>query len=93
VTDASFASSSVTRIDLGTNVPVAEATIDIPNSPGNFIAIAPDGRKAYMTDPWDGKVFPIDLTTSPATVGAAIVVGGNPEGWRFHRTGPRRMWP
>ena len=79
----------ITPIDLTTSPPVAEASINIPNSPGNFIAIAPDGRKAYVTDPSDGKVFPIDLTTTPATVGAAIVVGGNPEGVAFSPDGSR----
>jgi len=79
----------ITPVDLTSSPPVAEATIDIPDSPGNFIAITPDGRKAYMTDPRDGKVFPIDLTSSPATVGAAIVVGGNPEGIAFSPDGSR----
>ena len=80
----------ITAVDLTSSPPVAEATIDIPNGPGNFIAISPDGRKAYMTDPQDGKVFPIDLRTrSPATVGAAIVVGGNPEGIAFSPDGSR----
>ncbi len=62
---------------------VAEPSIDIPNPPGNFVAVSPDGRLAYVTDPQDGKVFPVDLTTSPATVGAALSVGGNPEGVAF----------
>jgi YVTN family beta-propeller protein len=79
----------ITPIDLTSSPPVAEASIDIPNSPGNFIAIAPDGRKAYVTDPADGKVFPIDLTTTPATVGAPIAVGGNPEGVAFSPDGSR----
>jgi DNA-binding beta-propeller fold protein YncE len=79
----SGATGQITPIDLTTDPPTPLATINIPSSPGNFIAISPDGRLAYMTDPSDGKVFPIDLATTPATVESAIVVGGNPEGIAF----------
>ncbi len=84
---ATGASGQITPLDLTTSPPTAQATIDIPGSPGNFIAISPDGHKAYMSDPRDGKLFPIDLTITPATVGAAIEVGGNPEGVAFSSTG------
>jgi YVTN family beta-propeller protein len=84
---ATGATGQITPLDLATSPPSAEASIDIPNSPGNFIAISPDGRKAYMSDPRDGRVFPIDLTTSPATPGTAIDVAGNPEGIAFSPDG------
>lgn len=86
---ATGATGQITPLNLTTSPPSAQATIDIPNSPGNFIAISPDGRKAYMSDPRDGKVFPIDLTTSPATPQAAIEVGGNPEGIAFTPDGSK----
>jgi YVTN family beta-propeller protein len=79
----------ISVVDLTVSPPVTSASIDIPMHPGNFIAISPDGRKAYMTDPSDGLVFPIDLTTAPATVGAGINVGGNPEGVAFSPDGTK----
>lgn len=80
---ATGTAGQVTPVDLSTGSAFARASIDIPNSPGNFVAVSPDGRLAYVTDPQDGKVFPLDLTTSPATVGAPLSVGGNPEGVAF----------
>src|SRR6202012_2387291 len=80
---ATGAAGQVTPVDLSSGSAFARASIDIPNSPGNFVAVSPDGRLAYVTDPRDGEVFPVDLTTSPATVGAALSVGGNPEGVAF----------
>jgi len=77
----------ITPVDLTRSPPSPLATVNIPSSPGNFIAISPNGRKAYMTDPRDGKVFPVDLTTSPAMPGPAIEVGGNPEGIAFSPDG------
>ncbi|HWF74310.1 MAG TPA: choice-of-anchor D domain-containing protein [Solirubrobacteraceae bacterium] len=86
---ATGASGQITPLDLATTPVSAESTIDIASSPGNFVAIAPNGAKAYMTDPADGKVFPIDLTASSATVGSAINVGGNPEGIAFSPDGSK----
>lgn len=80
---ATGATGQVTPVDLSSGSAFARASINIPNSPGNFVAVSPDGRLAYVTDPQDGKVFPIDLTTSPATVEPALSVGGNPEGVAF----------
>ncbi len=80
---ATGAAGQVTPVDLSSGMAFARASIDIPNSPGNFVAVSPNGRLAYVTDPQDGKVFPVDLTTSPATVGAPLSVGGNPEGVAF----------
>ncbi len=80
---ATGATGQVTPVDLSSGSAFARASIDIPSSPGNFVAVSPNGRLAYVTDPQDGKVFPVDLTTSPATVGTPLSVGGNPEGVAF----------
>ncbi len=42
------------------------------------IAITPDGTFAYVTNSLGDTVSPIELTTSPATVGKAIRVGSGP---------------
>ena len=86
----SAATSAVTPINLAAP-PTAQPSIDFSSNPGNFIAISPNGAKAYVTDPGDGQVVPLSLTTSPATKGAAITVGpkgtSNPEGIAFAPNG------
>lgn len=78
----STASSAVTPVRLGAT-PSAQPSIGFSSNPPNFIAISPDGRKAYVTDPTNGKVVPLDLTTTPAAKGAAVPAGTHPEGIAF----------
>ena len=51
------------------------------------IAISPDGRKAYVADSNNDQVIPIDLTTTPVTLGAPIAVGAGPRGIAFSPDG------
>jgi DNA-binding beta-propeller fold protein YncE len=64
-----------------TPITVASNTAGTPISGGwtspNQIAITPDGKTAYVTDNGSNHVYPINLTTSPATVGMPIQVGGS----------------
>ena len=86
-------SDELTPMNLTGTVPVAEAPIDLTDgltvgrrSP-NYIAISPDGDKAYISDPSNNQVVPVNLSTNPATVEAAIDVGSNPEGIAFSPDG------
>jgi DNA-binding beta-propeller fold protein YncE len=87
-------SEELTPLNLTTGAPMAEAPIDLADgvalghrrSP-NYIAISPDGAKAYISDPSNDQVVPVNLTTTPATVEAAIDVGSNPEGIAFSPDG------
>ncbi|MDI1289113.1 MAG: YncE family protein, partial [bacterium] len=70
---ANKGSSSLTPIDVATNT--AGAAIDLPGPPIE-LEIAPDGNLAYVaisgSKPEIDQVMPIDLTTSPPTLGQAI---------------------
>lgn len=70
---ANKGSNSITPIDVATNT--AGEAIAVPGPPIQM-EIAPDGTFAYVaiagSEPQMDEVVPIDLTTSPATVGAAI---------------------
>jgi YVTN family beta-propeller protein len=87
-------SHALVAVDLTTSPPSAGTPVDLtgtpaPPSPRNTqnIAISPDGRKAYVSDSANNQVIPIDLTTTPVTVGAGITVGSDPEGIAFSPDG------
>jgi YVTN family beta-propeller protein len=50
---------SVTPIDLTTSPPTAGTPIDLTGHVPNFIAISPNGTKAYVSDPQNGSVVPM----------------------------------
>jgi DNA-binding beta-propeller fold protein YncE len=56
-----FANSDVLPVDLATGR--AGKPIVLPGGGAGFIAIAPDGKTAYMTGDNNGGVIPIDLVT------------------------------
>ncbi|MDO9484694.1 MAG: hypothetical protein Q7K25_01325 [Actinomycetota bacterium] len=68
-------SSSITPIDVATNT--AGAAINVPGPPIE-LEISPDGALAYVaiagSAPEIDAVVPMDLTVSPATVGATIAM-------------------
>ncbi len=70
---ANKGSNSLTAIDVATNT--AGAPIDLPGPPIEM-EIAPEGKLAYVaiagSKPEVDEVVPVDLTTSPATLGQAI---------------------
>ena len=70
---ANKGSNSLTAIDVASNT--AGAPIELPGPPIEM-EIAPDGKLAYVaiagSKPEVDEVVPVDLTTSPATLGPAI---------------------
>ncbi len=70
---ANKGSSSITPIDVATNI--ADQAIKVSGPPIEM-EIAPNGTVAYVaiagTQPQVDEVVPIDLTTSPVSVGASI---------------------
>jgi YVTN family beta-propeller protein len=73
---ANLGAGSVTPIDLATNL--AAAPISVGTHPAS-VAIAPDGRTAYVSNELDGTVSVIDTVTD-SVIGAPIAVGSNPAG-------------
>ncbi len=88
-------SDQLTPIDLSSGTPIARAPVSLADPPArdnntrspNYIAISPDGSKAYISDPSNDQVVPVNLTTTPATVEPAIDVAANPEGIAFSPDG------
>ena len=88
-------SDQLTPIDLSTGAPIAQTPISLADPPArdgntrspNYIAISPDGSRAYISDPNNDQVVPVNLTTDPATVEPAIDVAANPEGIAFSPDG------
>jgi DNA-binding beta-propeller fold protein YncE len=88
-------SDEITPIDLSSGTPIAQAPISLADPPArdnntrspNYIAISPDGSKAYISDPSNDQIVPVNLTTTPATVEPAIDVAANPEGIAFSPDG------
>ena len=66
----------VQPIDLSVSPPVAKAPIALGTIGAFGMAISPDGRTAYASG--CGKVVPIDVSTSPATLGTPIDVPADP---------------
>jgi DNA-binding beta-propeller fold protein YncE len=83
------AAGTVTQIDLSSTPPTPSPAITVGSSvfsgksqsPENTVAIAisPSGGAAYVCNHNDATVVPIDLTTTPPSVGTAIAVGGKPQ--------------
>jgi len=88
-------SDQLTPVDLSSGVPIAQTPISLADLPArdnqtrspNYLAISPDGSKAYVSDPSNDQVVPVNLTTNPATVEPAIDVAANPEGIAFSPDG------
>jgi YVTN family beta-propeller protein len=74
---------SLTPIDLATSPPAAHAAVGLGGGTPNFIAIAPRGSKAYVSNPGKGTVVPLNLRTSPPTPGTPLAAGNGPEGIAF----------
>ena len=75
VTNGSFPANSVSVIDTATNTVVA--TVPVGQQPVG-VAVAPDGKHAYVTNENSGNVSVIDAATN--TVVATVAVGSNPFG-------------
>ena len=71
-----FRRDAVAVVDTATGV--VGATIAVGDGP-EFVAVAPDGKRAYVTNGWDGTVSVIDTATRKL-VGAPISVGRSPFG-------------
>jgi YVTN family beta-propeller protein len=70
--------NTVTAINATTHqITVIQGTTQRFNGPLG-IAIAPNGRTAYVTNSLGSTVTPVDLTTTPATLGPGIKVGSGP---------------
>jgi YVTN family beta-propeller protein len=76
-------SGSVSVIDLTADPPAVRANVPVPGGTPNFIAIAPDGAKAYVSNPGNGTIVPLDLTRDPPAAGTPFSAGGGPEGVAF----------
>ena len=90
----SAGSHALVAVDLSPSPPTAGTPVDLTGSPPpasgrntQNIAISPDGRKAYVADSNNDQVIPIDLTTTPVTLGAPIAVGAGPQGIAFSPDG------
>ena len=86
---ATSGTGSLTPIDLTGSRPVARAAIALGGGTPNFIAIAPDGRKAYVSNPGNGTIVPLDLRTTPTTVGTPFSAGTGVEGIAFTPDGTK----
>jgi YVTN family beta-propeller protein len=65
------------KVDLSTNPPTVGSAFSDGSSNGALdIALSPDGRTGYVTDPLQGQVTPIDLASE--TAGTPIRVGSTP---------------
>ena len=75
-------------IDLSTGSPTVGTPVNLTAVAGTvYIAISPDGRKAYVSDTAHNDVVPVDLTTNPVTVGTPIPIGTQPLGIAFSPDG------
>ncbi len=88
-------SDQLTPVDLSSGVPIAQTPISLADPPArdnhtrspNYLAISPEGSKAYVSDPSNDQIVPVNLTTNPATVEPPIDVAANPEGIAFSPDG------
>jgi YVTN family beta-propeller protein len=70
------AGNAVQIVDLSGSPAVAKSRIDLGSVSPYGLVLSPNGNTLYASG--CGEVEPIDLTTTPATVGAPITVGTNP---------------
>jgi YVTN family beta-propeller protein len=77
-------SHDLTVIDMTSGSPVAGATVDLnTGSPAHtripvWVAVSPDGRKAYIADDGNNVVLDVDLTGAAPTLAGTIPVGSTP---------------
>ena len=79
----------VQPIDLSVSPPAAKAPIALGAVGAFGVAVSPDGRTVYASG--CGKVVPIDVSASPATLGTPITVPADPYSLAISRDG-RTLW-